>query len=342
MALWAAGEGDGEFTVLELGEDFARVARDDGAEPLVLRPAPPDSRPPAASGVPSRAPGVVPGRWAALRPSSAEPSRRPRINRATLAAEGARLSVSACDAATVEDCVTTNCRGDGYYALGGDAVFRNCSAASVGGAGFRLIDGGAVDPEDCTVEGFAAESGAAGFSLVRCGDAALNRCAAAFGLGDGLSLHDGGTGPYPDGAFRATVTNLLAREVPCGVRVGAACTATLRHLTTDADGTGLHVAGGAAAAINSLFVGGTHGVRRDAGTLALDHVLLHGPTPAAGALPGPNDLLADPGFRDAAGDLRLVVGSPAINAGRDLGGTVDDDLTGAPRPSFGRCKLGAY
>ncbi|MFH5803674.1 right-handed parallel beta-helix repeat-containing protein, partial [Alienimonas sp. DA493] len=260
----------------------------------------------------------------------------------TLDAAGDGLSIAGGVTAICTDCVAAGCQGDGFRTLSGFAAFQGCTAASVGGAGFDLSETDAA-LEDCTVEGFGTAEVLPGFSLARCAEATVDRCAAAFGPADGLRVHDGGAGPDPDGPFRASVTNFLALGVPCGVRTGAACATTLRHVTVDAADAGLHVAGGTATAVNSVFVGGSHGVRREAGTLTLDHVLLHAPTPAGGVVPGPNDLLTDPRFRDrAAGDLRLAAGSPAINAGRTLSAPVAADLTGAARPSFGRCELGAY
>ena len=44
----------------------------------------------------------------------------------------------------------------------------------------------------------------------------------------------------------------------------------------------------------------------------------------------------------AAGDFHLAKGSPAINAGADLGIISPTDLDGNPRPSFHVFEIGAY
>ena len=117
----------------------------------------------------------------------------------------------------------------------------------------------------------------------------------------------------------------------------------LNHATLAATRDALKVGAGDVTVRNCVLVAGDDGCDRDGGSVALDHVLVHAPTPYEGAAGGPDDVLKDPLFRDpAAGDYRLAEGSPAINAGADLSGVVDDDLLGVARPTYRRHDLGAY
>ncbi|NNJ24221.1 right-handed parallel beta-helix repeat-containing protein [Alienimonas chondri] len=244
---------------------------------------------------------------------------------------------------TLIDCQVLGCGRDGFGMIAGDAVFAGCLASDVGRSGMQLSDCNAVLLDRCMVQQFGAATVGEGFTCIRCADVTLDRCVASSGPYDGLHVSDGGAGPVPSGSIEVLADNFLARHVGRGVHVGEGGRLTLRHATLDAVQTGLHLDGGEAKVINSVLVGGAYGVRRGAGTLNTDSVLMYGTVPAAGVVPGPNDLLDDPIFFDAlSGDYRLAKGSPAINAGADLTGTVNVDLIGAIRPSFGRHDLGAY
>lgn len=55
-----------------------------------------------------------------------------------------------------------------------------------------------------------------------------------------------------------------------------------------------------------------------------------------------NNLTTDPKFKDAPHDFRLSAGSPAVDAGANLTGTVDTDSDGISRPQGGAYDIGAF
>lgn len=215
----------------------------------------------------------------------------------------------------------------------GSITATDCSAP--GGVGFR---GFHIDGADrCTfTRCHFADVGSHGWYLRSCDEVTVLNCSSRGHSGIGLEIaYDAD----------AVVTNFLAVGPGRGLMVRDE-SLTLNHATLVSTGNNpaLHVLGGAVTARNCVLVsGGGRGTDRADGTLALDHVLIHAPAPYANVTPGPDDVVAAPLFRDAAaGDYRLAEGSPAINAGRDLSGTVDEDLLGAARPSYRRHDLGAY
>jgi hypothetical protein len=83
---------------------------------------------------------------------------------------------------------------------------------------------------------------------------------------------------------------------------------------------------------------------RSSGTLIHTDNLLHSiGTPFYGTSADASEIQKDPQFVDAAnGDFHLDVGSPAINAGMDLGLLVPTDMDSNARPSFQSYEIGAY
>jgi hypothetical protein len=110
---------------------------------------------------------------------------------------------------------------------------------------------------------------------------------------------------------------------------------------------GIYKAAGNATVRNTIVVGShaTHaGIHNGLGQLTHSHNLVHGfSTPFSGTTADSTDVQNHPRFVDAAnGDLHLAAGSPAINAGMDLGLSLPTDLDGNGRPSFAAFEIGAY
>jgi hypothetical protein len=109
---------------------------------------------------------------------------------------------------------------------------------------------------------------------------------------------------------------------------------------------GMHLDGGAASLRNSIFYGSGTGTGwyRTAGTLTSSHNLVYGfATNFSGVTPDADTQVKNPRFVNAgAGDYRLLKGSPAINAGTDLLGLVDEDIQGNARPAYQRWEIGAH
>lgn len=124
----------------------------------------------------------------------------------------------------------------------------------------------------------------------------------------------------------------------------------LRHVTiarpTQGNGSALLMTGGTAGITDTIIAGYTVGISQTGGTLSADYNLLFTTTPtqtAGGALNwGAHNLVnANPRFvNPAAGDYHLAAGSPAIDAGTNVGVTLD--LDGIARPQGKGYDLGAY
>ena len=257
------------------------------------------------------------------------------------------------------DCVVAAASEDGFDVTGvgagsGTATFVRCTVGTAGDDGFDL-DGPAGVMRDCTVTSagddaftlhratadvadcVALAAGSVGFLLRDCPVGSIARCAAFDCLSAGVETQAAcGT---------VTVDNLLCVNCEDGLQCETtAGMTTFRHCTAVTNDDAARVYAGDATYLNCVLVGADTGVKvSGGGSAALDHVLIDSPTPYHGVSAGANDVLKAPLFRDAAGgDYRLAEGSPAINAGKDLSGTVDDDLLGQPRPSHRRHDLGAY
>jgi hypothetical protein len=109
---------------------------------------------------------------------------------------------------------------------------------------------------------------------------------------------------------------------------------------------GIHLAGGDMHVRNSIVagLGAGDGLSQVSGLMTHSHNLVHGfSNPFSGTSPNSTELAGSPQFIDeAAGDFHLAVGSPAINAGVDMGVSITTDFEGNTRPSFHVFDIGAY
>ena len=234
--------------------------------------------------------------------------------------------------ATFVRCAVDSAGDDGFDLDGPAGVLRDCTVTSAGDDAFTLHSATA-DVADCA----ALAAGGVGFLLRDCPAGTIARCVAHDCTSAGVETQEAcGT---------ISVENVLCVNCEDGLQCETTSgTTTYRHCTAVVNDDAFRVYSGTATAVNCVLVGGDVGAKADGGTaVALDHVLIDSPTPYHGVAAGPDDLLGTPRFADApGGDYRLGEGSPAINAGKDLTGTVDDDLLGATRPAHRRHDLGAY
>jgi hypothetical protein len=123
----------------------------------------------------------------------------------------------------------------------------------------------------------------------------------------------------------------------------------LRHVTiahpTQGSGPAILMTSGTATITDTIIAGYTVGISQTAGTLSADYDLFFTTTPtqtSGGTMNwGSHNLGANPRFvNPAAGDYHLAGGSPAIDAGTNVG--VATDLDGIARPQGEGYDIGAY
>lgn len=124
----------------------------------------------------------------------------------------------------------------------------------------------------------------------------------------------------------------------------------LRHVTIArtalGSGSAILMGGGTAGITNTVIAGYTVGISQTSGLLSADYDLFYTTTPThieGGTMNwGAHNLVnADPRFVNvAAGDYHLATGSPAIDAGKNVG--VATDLDGIARPQGAGFDIGAY
>ncbi len=148
-----------------------------------------------------------------------------------------------------------------------------------------------------------------------------------------------------------TITNCLiynnggAGVIAAGTSTGKSLTIRNSTIASNAD-YGVRQEQGTLAITNSIIANNsTYGLSYSSGTLTHTYNLLFGNTNGdyQGTAADPTELSEDPLFENISSfDYHLTSGSPAIDAGADAAGTVDDDLEGNARPFAGGWDLGCY
>ena len=120
---------------------------------------------------------------------------------------------------------------------------------------------------------------------------------------------------------------------------------TLQNCTiADGSNNGIRCYGGVFAVTNCVIANNAaYGIAYSGGTLTRTNNLLHGNTGGEyfGTTQDGTEIVDDPLFVSST-DYRLRTLSPAIDAGTDLTGTVDDDIDGTPRPDNSAWDIGCY
>lgn len=233
-------------------------------------------------------------------------------------------------------CTVTNCRGGGLWASSlslSDTVFTANRSASYGGALFvettGSLSGATFENNQCTEVDCRGGAVYAQDSLTVTAAAFIANSA---GTG-GAVRQNAGTGTFVNTLF---ARNQAAQGAALYVNLSA--NADLRHATiatpTLSSGSAIHLVG-SASIVNSIVASYTVGIAGNTSAQTEDYVLFDSvATPVAGFGLGPHSRLGPARFRDAwSDDYHLSLGSAAIDAGADLGVSVDVD--GDPRPLGG-------
>ena len=148
--------------------------------------------------------------------------------------------------------------------------------------------------------------------------------------------------------------NVVVNNSHAGIRIGGSCAPIIRHNTIVGNGFGsdysfggaglVYVTGNQEYTYNNIIVSNKGGINTIKGSQSVDngHNLVWGNVVnyVGQAGPSPGDVSKDPKFKDAAEkEFHLQEGSPAIDAGLDLG--IDTDFDGTPRAGLGH-DLGAF
>ncbi len=150
------------------------------------------------------------------------------------------------------------------------------------------------------------------------------------------------------GSSTVTLINCLIRDNSAdGANLNGGTTNFYNCTVVANGGDGIDAGNDTATVINSIVANNVGaGFRRQSdgdGTFSNFYNLLYNNTGGnySGASAGFGELTSDPQFV-GGGDYRLQTGSPAIDSGGDLSGTVDDDIEGISRPQSSDHDMGAY
>ena len=248
--------------------------------------------------------------------------------------------------AAIANCTVTANPGVGVYSTDGTSVIITNSDLSGNGYGFIDYQSKAVSVKNSTANnnlyyGVFAQSADA-FAVERC-----------------KVLNNGNWGLVSYLTKSAAIKNNVVAGNKYGAYLADSGTGTEVWNNTISNNTtnyGLYAASGTVKVYNNIISGnGAYGLGSDQATLIHSHNLVSGHSPGtdfwkngltstqAAALRTADEPSKPPRFLDAAvGDYRLAKGSPAINAGMNAPGIVDNDMLGNSRPTYGVTEIGAY
>ena len=214
-----------------------------------------------------------------------------------------------------------------YYA--DSIVLDNCEIYS-GTQGINVTGGNNVTVRNCIIRDNSID----GINTASVTGMLVSRCE-IYGNVMGIDVDSGGV----------TIRNCLIRDnssrgidLTVGTAVVQNC--TIVSNTTD----GIHQGSGVLTVTNCLIANnGDDGLDFDAGSRTHSYNLVWGNSGLdfEGTSASTGDISVDPQFISST-DYRARTLSPAINAGADLTGMVDDDIDGAARPYDGAWDIGCY
>ena len=250
--------------------------------------------------------------------------------------------VLCADGATVTNCILSNNRaeqGGGIYGgwLSGCRLVGNLAELGSGAYGATLTA--------CELEGNGDRNRLAGGGAFLC---TLNGCTltgngAGFGGGADSSVLTrcvltGNTGGDGAGAAHSTLANCLLAGNAAVNSGGGSYDSALVDCTVASNAANYSAGGSHGGALTNCIVYGNTAPRAPNHTNAVFHSSCTTPHPG-----GTGNIANDPRFLDAAaGNYRLDMDSPCLNAGDNAVVSGPTDLDGNPRIVFGTVDMGAY
>ena len=231
--------------------------------------------------------------------------------------------------------VFDNCEvsGAGGSALRFDAyevTIRNCSFHDNTGAGIYMLNG-TVTIEDTAIY---ANLSLAGLFISTSSNITVTRCHIYGNSGHGVQLLTGSSASFAN--------CLVAGNKLFGVFSSSTPSDTfdMQNCTVVNNGAfGLSLTLGTNAVTNCIFANNTSGGFSDSSRSTRLNNLLYG-NGSGNTAANATEIVADPQF--VGGGYQIPSTSPAANAGTDMTGMVDDDITGRPRPYNGAWDIGCY
>ncbi len=223
-----------------------------------------------------------------------------------------------------------------YLNTNAELATRDCNIhdnGSASGAGFIVNGSSTLEATDCTL----SNNYRGGFAVI--GTTNLLRCRIENSLTQGI-LCQGGTLT----AKNCLITGGMSNE---GVMANSdpANNVTLQNCTiADSSNHGVRCYGGVFTVTNCIIANHAgYGIIHSGGTMTHTYNVVYGNTSGEflSTTQDATEIVADPQFVSNT-DYRVRSLSPAVNAGTDLTGTVDDDIDGIPRPYDGAWDIGCY
>ncbi len=187
--------------------------------------------------------------------------------------------------------------------------------------------------------GFRFQGGGAGQETIAIDDAIdvlFDQCEIFDGVYDGVDIENSSI------TFRNC---LIYNNDDHGIDARSNSTVTVVNCTIVNNGAdGVLVSSGTTTVQNSILANNSDdGLDRNGGTLTSSYNLVHGNSSAnyEGTSGGTGDVSSDPLFVSST-DFTLLPGSPALDAGTSLSGTVDTDFNGTARPIGSGWDMGCY
>lgn len=242
------------------------------------------------------------------------------------------------DGGILDNCEITGSSYYGLYVYRSELNVRNCNIHDNGDSGIYVPGSSGkntlLNVTDCTIGNNSGTGASLSTQYVTVN---LARC----------TIQNNATyGIWANGAM-VTASNCLITGTTGidGVYGRSSCNVALRNCTiADNNQSGVYAySGGTIVATNCVIAtNGQYGLRNSGGTITHTYNLLHGNTIAdfSSTSQDATEIVADPQF--IGNDYEIPSTSPAADAGTDMTGTVDDDITGRPRPYDRAWDIGCY
>jgi len=234
----------------------------------------------------------------------------------------------------LQGCTLSSAANDAVSLSAGSLTITGCTLTNSASDGVDLDTNGLLTMSTSTISNntvYGVNANATGCTI------AMSRCIVQNNTSHGIYV-DGGSG---------SVINCLVLENNNGlhtVTTGGSGVNIWNSTFVANDTDGIQTNGGTINVRNSIAANNLdEGFDSNSGTFTHSYNLSYGngDNNYEGITKAANELEVSPQFA-GTNDYRLVVGSPAINAGTNAAGTVDNDLNGNSRPVSSNWDLGCY